>query len=67
MNQTATLGANPAPITIPDALIDTLRVARSMVFFTGAGASSESGIPTFRDALTGLWERFDAEALAFEL
>ena len=64
MNQTATLGANPAPITIPDALIDTLRVARSMVFFTGAGASSESGIPTFRDALTGLWERFDAEALA---
>ena len=32
--------------------------------FTGAGVSAESGIPTFRDALTGLWERFDAEDLA---
>lgn len=31
---------------------------------TGAGVSAESGIPTFRDALTGLWERFDAEDLA---
>lgn len=35
-----------------------------MVVFTGAGMSAESGVPTFRDALTGLWERFDAEALA---
>ena len=26
--------------------------------------SAESGIPTFRDALTGLWETFDAEMLA---
>lgn len=35
-----------------------------IVVFTGAGVSAESGIPTFRDALSGLWERFDAEALA---
>jgi NAD-dependent deacetylase len=35
-----------------------------VVVFTGAGVSAESGIPTFRDALTGLWERFDAEDLA---
>ena len=35
-----------------------------VVVFTGAGISAESGIPTFRDALTGLWERFDAEQLA---
>lgn len=28
------------------------------------GASAESGIPTFRDALTGLWERFDPSQLA---
>jgi NAD-dependent deacetylase len=41
-----------------------LRGARNVVVFTGAGVSAESGIPTFRDALTGLWERFDAEALA---
>ena len=26
--------------------------------------SAESGVPTFRDALTGLWSRFDPEALA---
>ncbi|AXK73489.1 NAD-dependent deacylase [Lysobacter sp. TY2-98] len=26
--------------------------------------SAESGVPTFRDALTGLWSRFDAERLA---
>jgi NAD-dependent deacetylase len=32
--------------------------------FTGAGISAESGVPTFRDALTGLWERFDAQSLA---
>lgn len=41
-----------------------LRAARHVVVFTGAGASAESGIPTFRDALTGLWERFDAAKLA---
>ena len=35
-----------------------------IVFLTGAGMSAESGIPTFRDALTGLWSRFDAERLA---
>ena len=38
--------------------------ARSVVAFTGAGISAESGIPTFRDALTGLWANFDAEQLA---
>jgi NAD-dependent deacetylase len=41
-----------------------LREARHVVVFTGAGMSAESGIPTFRDALTGLWSRFDALALA---
>ncbi|PRX13879.1 SIR2 family NAD-dependent protein deacylase [Actinoplanes italicus] len=38
--------------------------AGRVVVFTGAGMSAESGVPTFRDALTGLWERFDAQALA---
>ncbi|MFR9780710.1 SIR2 family NAD-dependent protein deacylase [Micromonospora sp. MS34] len=38
--------------------------ARRVVIFTGAGMSAESGVPTFRDALTGLWRRFDAQALA---
>lgn len=31
---------------------------------TGAGVSAESGIPTFRDALTGIWASFDPEELA---
>ncbi|WP_229402244.1 SIR2 family NAD-dependent protein deacylase [Micromonospora okii] len=38
--------------------------ARRVVVFTGAGMSAESGVPTFRDALTGLWRRFDPQALA---
>lgn len=38
--------------------------ARRVVVFTGAGMSAESGVPTFRDALTGLWRQFDAQALA---
>ena len=40
--------------------------ARRPVVFTGAGVSAESGIPTFRDALTGLWEQYDPEQLATE-
>ncbi|MEU4565193.1 NAD-dependent deacylase [Micromonospora sp. NPDC023956] len=38
--------------------------ARRVVVLTGAGMSAESGVPTFRDALTGLWQRYDAQALA---
>ncbi|MBB1593665.1 NAD-dependent deacylase [Achromobacter sp. UMC46] len=49
---------------IPAALAQTLRDAQRIVVFTGAGVSAESGIATFRDALTGLWSRFDAQALA---
>jgi len=36
---------------------------RNVVFFTGAGVSAESGIPTFRGA-GGLWRNFRAEDLA---
>jgi len=56
---------NPTtPHAYPDALITALRQAKHLVVFTGAGVSAESGIPTFRDALTGLWENYDAEMLA---
>ena len=41
-----------------------LRAATRVVVFTGAGMSADSGIATFRDALTGLWARFDPQALA---
>lgn len=32
--------------------------------FTGAGVSAESGIPTFREAHTGLWAKYDPMELA---
>ena len=38
--------------------------ATAVAVLTGAGISAESGIPTFRDALTGLWEKFRPEDLA---
>ena len=38
--------------------------AENVVVFTGAGVSAESGIPTFRDAQTGLWARYDPMKLA---
>jgi NAD-dependent deacetylase len=43
--------------------IQALRAARKVVFFTGAGISAESGIPTFRDKLTGLWAKHDPQRL----
>ncbi len=45
---------------------EQLRAAASICVLTGAGMSAESGIPTFRDALTGLWARFDPMRLASE-
>ncbi|NPA06767.1 MAG: NAD-dependent deacylase, partial [Chloroflexi bacterium] len=41
--------------SIPEDLIRWLRAAQTVVAFTGAGISAESGVPTFRDAQTGLW------------
>ncbi len=45
---------------------DWLLAARRIVVLTGAGMSAESGVPTFRDAQTGLWARFDPQQLATE-
>lgn len=41
-----------------------LRSAEHVCVLTGAGTSAESGIPTFRDALTGLWAKFSPQDLA---
>jgi NAD-dependent deacetylase len=53
------------------ALAEDLKRARALLdgatavaVLTGAGISAESGIPTFRDALTGLWENYRPEELA---
>jgi NAD-dependent deacetylase len=49
---------------MPDALREALRRATRIVALTGAGMSAESGVPTFRDAMHGLWARFDPSQLA---
>ncbi|HSU15918.1 NAD-dependent deacylase [Longimicrobium sp.] len=43
-----------------------LASARRVLVSTGAGMSRESGIPTFRDALEGLWAQYDPQELATE-
>jgi NAD-dependent deacetylase len=49
-------------------LLDELQVvvseARHVCVLTGAGISAESGVPTFREAQTGLWSRYDPLDLA---
>lgn len=57
-------GASPgAPTPVPDDVLDAARGAERVVVLSGAGMSAESGVPTFRDAHEGLWERFDADEL----
>jgi NAD-dependent deacetylase len=51
---------------ISETLVTHLKNAQHLTVLTGAGISAESGIPTFRDALTGLWENYSAEKLASE-
>jgi NAD-dependent deacetylase len=50
--------------SVPPSLIERLRAARRVLVLTGAGMSAESGIPTFREAQSGLWEKFRPEDLA---
>lgn len=50
--------------SLPPGLLDALSAARHVAVLTGAGISAESGIPTFRDAQTGLWARYDPQELA---
>jgi NAD-dependent deacetylase len=50
----------------PRAVREWVREARRIVVLTGAGMSAESGVPTFRDAQSGLWANFRPEELATE-
>ena len=45
-------------------LLARLDTARLVLVLTGAGMSAESGIPTFRDAQTGIWAQYDPAELA---
>lgn len=49
-------------MTTLESAADLIRKAKSMVAFTGAGISVESGIPPFRGA-DGLWSKYNPEVL----
>ena len=49
---------------IPSGLLTALQNANKTLVLTGAGMSAESGVPTFRDAQSGLWSKFRPEELA---
>jgi len=50
-------------LSFSDRFLNALRNSRNVVVSTGAGVSSESGVPTFRGA-DGLWNKFRPEELA---
>jgi len=50
-------------LKIEPEFINKIKEAGSLVFFTGAGISAESGIPTFRGK-EGLWKKVKPEELA---
>jgi NAD-dependent deacetylase len=52
------------PMKLPEGLVPELNKAKNVLVLTGAGMSAESGVPTFRDAQTGMWEKFRPEDLA---
>ena len=45
-------------------ILHEVREAREIVVFSGAGLSADSGIPTFRDGETGLWNNVDPDEVA---
>lgn len=45
-------------------LVQLLRESTNTVIYTGAGMSTESGLPDFRSAKTGLWEQEDPAQIA---
>lgn len=47
-----------------EACVEALANARHVAVLTGAGVSAESGVPTFRDAMAGLWAKHDPMQLA---
>ncbi|GAB3082774.1 NAD-dependent deacylase [Corynebacterium aquatimens] len=47
-----------------DQAIELAAGARRVNVFTGAGMSADSGLETYRDAVTGLWENVDPQAMA---
>lgn len=51
-------------VNVPEQARRLVRDATRVEVFTGAGMSADSGIATYRDAQTGLWENVDPQAMA---
>jgi NAD-dependent deacetylase len=49
---------------VTDSLADLVRASSRVVAFTGAGISTESGIPDFRSP-GGIWTRYDPQDFTF--
>ncbi len=47
-----------------ESIAEIVRAASEVVIFSGAGLSADSGIPTFRDGATGLWNNVDPDEVA---
>ncbi len=47
-----------------DEILNRVALSNVCEVLTGAGVSAESGVPTFRDALTGMWSNFSVEDFA---
>ena len=58
------MSSDQPALLIPPELHEALRNAKHVVVLTGAGISAESGVPTFRDVMTGLWAQYNPQDLA---
>ena len=50
-------------MTVIEQAVDVLQKAKKVVFFTGAGISADSGIPTYGEKLSGVWAGYDPRDL----
>ena len=50
-------------MTVIEQAVDVLQKAKKVVFFTGAGISADSGIPTYGEKLSGIWAGYDPRGL----
>lgn len=51
-------------MSLPESVIAHLRSAKRVVALTGGGVASEANFPTFKEAHTGDWARYDVSELA---
>ena len=52
------------PLTLPDTVLERLKNARRVVALTGGGIAATSNVPSFREAHSGDWARYDVSELA---